>query len=104
MSAVEACPDAGQLRNYALGRLGEHDHRTIDGHLAACDTCLERVRRLQSGQDATDGGDGGTAATHARAVAVKPSDGSAFGFLEPPRAEGELGRLAGYVVYKLLGQ
>jgi serine/threonine protein kinase len=106
MSAAEACPDAGQLRDYALGRLDEDNHRTIDGHLASCDTCLERVRNLQKGRGATRSGepDDGTAATHARPLAVEPVSGSGFGFLDPPRADGEIGRLAGYTVHKLLGQ
>jgi len=104
MSAVEACPDTGQLRNYALGRLDANDHRTIDGHLASCDTCLEHVRRLQGGRGATDGGDDGTAATHTRAQDVEPGNGPGFPFLDPPRVDGELGTLAGYAVHKLLGQ
>jgi serine/threonine protein kinase len=52
----------------------------------------------------TGGADDGTAATHTRAQALEPSAGSGFGFLDPPRAEDELGRLAGYMVHKLLGQ
>jgi hypothetical protein len=85
-----------------MGRLDVNDHRTIDGHLASCETCLEQVRLLQSGRGVTGGAEDGTAVARTRAQTVKPSNG--FGFLDPPRAEGEMGGLGGYAVHKLLGQ
>src|SRR5262249_15357928 len=92
-----------QLRDYASGRLDKDKHRSIDGHLASCDTCLERVRQLQIARGVT-GSANDTAATHKRAEPVRPANGSEFSFLDPPRAEGGLGGLAGYSVHKLLGQ
>src|SRR5436190_285493 len=107
MSQPTACPDQRQLQRYAYGEIAGPAAESITQHVRQCSVCRE-VIRSQTG--ATQGvPDSETATTGAAAQATAPggparADATTFDFLAPPQAPGEIGRLGGYSVRKLLGR
>jgi hypothetical protein len=127
MPTVTACPPAGVLEEFLLGRLAEEEQEQLAQHVLCCPGCVARmntvraedalVESMRGGQPADPDGDsvthlirrlrdraaaGQAPATvhHGGATGVPPE---AQGVLAPPQADGEMGRLGGYRVLAVLG-
>jgi hypothetical protein len=102
MSEPTACPDDRDLHRYASGELAGPDADSVTRHLRQCETCVDAVQRLQPVATRVVGSPAGPAGGEA-----PPDTGDsgppAFDFLAPPEAPGEIGRLGGYAVRRLLG-
>ena len=124
-----SCPSDESLSDYLLGRTPAGTTRAIEHHLDECPACPARLGRLhvdsrltQVLAGSTSAGPpttGGTGLSHliTRLVGLVPDSRSAAGatsgvdeddagfpFLGQPAAPGELGRLAGYRVVRLIGR
>jgi hypothetical protein len=127
MNEGPPCPARGAWERLASGRVPEEEATPLENHLLACPTCLEVVDSLP----ATDWFAGSLGPPAAGAVPVADDDtanlvarlkalavphagrGSAAdeagappdlaAMLAPPEQSGELGRLGGYRVLRLLG-
>ncbi|HUY33449.1 MAG TPA: protein kinase [Pirellulales bacterium] len=133
MADVSTCPDQEALERLLRGLMAEDETRRLEQHLLECARCCQATRALNvsdtlldalRGVSALDGlpGDPDVLemidrlktlrryAPRAAGESILSGDGSTDGdawgleeLLDPPQAEGELGRLAGYRVLRLLG-
>ncbi|HET6574250.1 MAG TPA: hypothetical protein VFG68_11640 [Fimbriiglobus sp.] len=99
------CPDASTLFRLRIGRIPDPLATQLREHLATCPRCARAPggagpagHRLQSAQGGAPAG-GPTAV-----VTPRPVGSGAGGLLRPPEQPGELGRLGGYRVLRLLGE
>jgi serine/threonine protein kinase/tetratricopeptide (TPR) repeat protein len=127
------CPAPEVLRDFLLGEGDETQSRSIEAHLAVCRYCLQQLQELQVSDAFVEvvkvGGrsalttvgisselisrlcwlqsPGQESALVRPCIAVPTplpdKDLPVFDFLDPAEAPGELGRLAGYRVLKVLG-
>ncbi len=125
MAVLATCPDMPRLQRLALGDLPQHEADGLLGHLAQCSRCLEALQRSEvhdplihslrdsapstvvtAGQDM----DGlidrfrrlpDTIAARREETVADPADN--LEFLAPAEGPGELGRLGGYRILKVLG-
>jgi hypothetical protein len=110
MFALSSCPDVAQLRQLVLGQLSESERDRLQRHVAQCPRCRETLHGLEQPAKAPrtqDGGSDPDATTGASDESqAAPAEGPAtiLTFLDPPRQEGEVGRLGGYRLLRVLGQ
>ncbi|HEX7378257.1 MAG TPA: protein kinase, partial [Pirellulales bacterium] len=130
MAKLDVCPDHGTLQYLLLGRLSADEAAALDEHLLACEPCGDLLRRLvesdsfasaarAAGEQASPA-DNRVLAAIARwrevtlpAKAIEETlarrrDHTTDAWdleklLDPPQAEGELGRFGGYRVLRVLG-
>ena len=133
MPAALKCPDPQQWRRLLLGDVSDQEAEQLEQHLNNCPQCghtlndfkaddtliealrtgckatarppiekiaalIEKLKNLPSGGELDR-----TEASHERATVPDGAEES-FDFLTPPQQPGELGRLGGYRVLKVLGQ
>ncbi|MFO0891606.1 MAG: serine/threonine-protein kinase [Isosphaeraceae bacterium] len=124
-----SCPDSNNLRALRDGRLRGQDQAVLERHLGECEACQRRLESLDAGDAGWPGrlSELGNApafvspglkkvigtlkdqfatwdrTTHAPASA-DPDQEQILHFLDPPEAEGELGKLASYRILQVLGQ
>src|SRR5262245_51137970 len=124
---VTSCPGPLVWQQYVLGLVEEADQQALEAHLENCPACLERLGRLPAEDTLVADLRGGltvadepqdavvdqvirAAAELAAGETQVPAGGQpqpaaeALDFLALPQEAGELGRLAGFRVLRLLGQ
>lgn len=116
MSVQTSCPDAATLFRLRSGQLPDPYASEVRRHLATCPTCSRGTagvppgeRRLKPAYSGAVSAEAARRAASGGSVTVSnaprpTSDASPGGVLRPPEQPGELGRLAGYRVLRLLGQ
>ncbi|HQU42315.1 MAG TPA: protein kinase, partial [Pirellulales bacterium] len=128
--SVAVCPDRNVLQRLLLGQLDPDEASTLDQHLLDCERCCAVLQELEAHDTMADAVRAVTAEelplderveavmahvkqatlpakafeeTLARAVEPTQDAWELEKFLDPPEAEGELGRFGGYRVLRVLG-
>jgi TPR repeat protein/tRNA A-37 threonylcarbamoyl transferase component Bud32 len=119
MNQISGCPDVSAYRELMRGR-SLPDRETLLGHLETCPQCQRTVQALEDWMTnvPTSGASDNEARRRARQIVGRapssaPTGGGdgdeslavlPTGLLSPPQVPGELGRLGGYRVLRVLGK
>jgi hypothetical protein len=100
------CPDAATLFRLRVGKIPDPLATKLREHVATCPRCTRGPSGVSPGVHRLKPVHGGGASAAAVASAPRPVPGEtdSGSVLRPPERPGELGRLAGYKVLRLLGQ
>jgi hypothetical protein len=116
MTVNTSCPDAATLHKLRAGQLPDPYASEVRQHLAACPICSRGTagvppgeRRLKPAYSGAVSAEAARRAASGGSVVVsnvprRTPDAADGGVLRPPEQPGEIGRLAGYRVLRLLGQ
>ncbi len=108
-------PSSSQLDAYALGRLSDQECLDIENHLESCDACQKQVERspndsfisqLKKGADSDLDFLVATLESDTQSALIKKDkklSAELAAFLSPAQGQDEIGRVANYRVFKVLG-
>lgn len=110
------CPEEQQLRRFAARALAAAEADAVDGHLAECADCQERVAQFTltlqnaAAESQTDGQDRASPRESASVAATEAQgepgevDDFELGFLSPSTDSRSLGKIGGYDVQSVVGR
>ena len=119
---LKTCPDADVLQRFLLGQTSDQESAELEAHLAACAHCVQTLHGMKAEDTVVEAmrAQAGTAEAEEAVVESlierlqrlreeQPAAGEitsanlAIDFLAPAQAAGELGRLGGYGIHRILG-